>query len=376
MNLDRLKKIANMISPIIKVINAPLAYFSGKSDYMEKGILWPTVTTYSNNSRKVIQYTTLPKNVDNMAQMQCAGESFEDIRIVLQGPVLEDGDFTLNTVKMYNKYYPKVKLVVSTWIGLSEETECKLREAGADVVLCKKPEKTGAYNINLQLTSAYEGVKMAQKLGCSYALKTRTDQRLYANDVLKYFQTLLNIFPSSDCKVVNQRLIFTTYGKSFRYLPFNLCDFLVYGETSELLKLYGIQRDNRASDFGKIIYTEEKEFNKKIFTLLEGKQGVSPYDVFPDFDALYKKYMFAEYYIVYNYFLENIASNESYGDLMDAYYSYLKKYAVVADSEKLLLYWPKYVQYNVKFENELDFYAKLDSKKWMDIYANYTPFSQ
>lgn len=47
---------------------------------------------------------------------------------------------------------------------------------------------------------------------------------------------------------------------------------------------------------------------------------------------------------------------------MDAYYSYLKKYAVVADSEKLLLYWPKYVQYNVKFENELDFYAKLDSK--------------
>ncbi|HAP8701379.1 TPA: hypothetical protein JXV23_001992, partial [Enterococcus faecium] len=130
------------------------------------------------------------------------------------------------------------------------------------------------------------------------------------------------------------------------------------------------------SDFGKIIYTEEKEFNKKIFTLLEGKQGVSPYDVFPDFDALYKKYMFAEYYIVYNYFLENIASNESYGDLMDAYYSYLKKYAVVADSEKLLLYWPKYVQYNVKFENELDFYAKLDSKKWMDIYANYTPFSQ
>ncbi|MDT6359142.1 hypothetical protein NNN23_12620, partial [Enterococcus faecium] len=62
--------------------------------------------------------------------------------------------------------------------------------------------------------------------------------------------------------------------------------------------------------------------------------------------------------------------------LMDAYYSYLKKYAVVADSEKLLLYWPKYVQYNVKFENELDFYAKLDSKKWMDIYANYTPFSQ
>ena len=83
--------------------------------------------------------------------------------------------------------------------------------------------------------------------------------------------------------------------------------------------------------------------------------------------------MFAEYYIVYRYYIENISKLNAEDDFQDAYYSYLKNYAVVADSEKLLLYWPKYSNNIAKNEIELDFLAKLDFKKWLDIYLNYNP---
>ena len=43
--------------------------------------------------------------------------SLNDIGIVMQGPIYEEGNFTLETCKFYRSLYPNIPIVVSTWRG-------------------------------------------------------------------------------------------------------------------------------------------------------------------------------------------------------------------------------------------------------------------
>ena len=351
MDIQQLKKIAGYLSPIIKAINFPAAFLSGKSLNMEKAILWPVIESYSNFSKdSVIQYTTIPKNIDTVTPINNNPNSYANIAIILQGPVRYEDDFTLNTIKLYRKFFPDVKLILSTWKGLSQSYIAQVQKYGCNVVESYPPSIAGAGNINMQLESAYEGIKKAYELGCVYSLKTRTDQRIYANDSLDYLINLQTLFPSGDNNIVKKRLIYISYGKSFIYLPFNLCDFLVFGETRELDKLYGIERDTREVGYHRQYEKEQKKFNRLISDNLENSRLGNPYTLFPDFEDQYYKYMYAEYYIVYKYYSENIAPISSGDNLLELYHSYLKDFAIVADAEKLLIYWPKYATNNIRIE--------------------------
>ena len=59
--------------------------------------------------------------------------------------------------------------------------------------------------------------------------------------------------------------------------------------------------------------------------------------------------------------------------MVDAYYWYLKNYAIVADSESLTLYWPKYRKQDTMYVIEWLSKGRMTFKKWLEIYLHYEP---
>ena len=372
----KLKHISEkVVAPIISFFNYPLAYIAGRSENLEKAILRPVMRCYSRHSRNhYIQYTALPKNVETIpVEWPDDGVRFADYAIILQGPVRTEDDFTLDTVRYYKRCYPGVKVIVSTWAGSDEKARSEILGVGGILVESQKPDKPGSGNVNMQLTSSLAGMEKAKALGCKYAMKTRTDQRVCANDVLRYFVNLQEMFPSNDPNIIAERLVFISCGLSYRYLPFHLCDFVVFGVTDEMIKLYSIHGDSRPADYLKDNYIEEMSFIRWLHDNIEASDNASPYDSYPNFEETYYKYIFSESYIIYHYFSDNICPLRRGDDLMDAYYSYLKNYAIIADSEKVMVYWPKYLTGAAEYDNELTFQAKFDFKKWLEIYLHYQP---
>ena len=238
------------------------------------------------------------------------------------------------------------------------------------VIKNDKPSNYGAGNVNLQLKSSLEGIKYLQSIGCVFSFKTRTDQRMYSNDIIKYSMSLDKAFPVREAYkgIMNNRLIFISYGKSYRYLPFGLCDFLVCGHTENLYDLYNIEYNKWPNDYHILRQKEESSFYSKITEKLEPFDNVSPYDIFDNFNKLYYENMCAESYIVHNFYDKNIHKTDATDNLMKHYYYFLSQFAVVMDSREVELLWPKYDIYNVQLESSLDYLSKLDFKKWIDIY--------
>lgn len=369
-----LKNIAEkMVAPIIKLVNFPMAYLAGRSENMEKAIFRPVIASYSKYSRSnIIQYTTLPKKIETIPAEWSKSDKFVEYAIILQGPVRTDENFTVETVRYYKRCYPGVVVIVSTWKESDIMVKAQVEQLEAVWLESDPPEVCGVGNINMQLNSSLAGMNKAKDLGCKYAMKTRTDQRIYANDVLQYFRNLQETFPSGNSEIVSERLIYISYGSSYRCLAFNLCDFVVFGEINEMIKLYSIPQDKRSNDF---FARQEKEIIKFKTAIHDGemKSIDSPYELDCDYKMKIYQFMIPEVNIVYHYFTDNIGSLNPNDDILDAYYCYLKEYAIVADSEKLMIYWPKYPKYTTQYYNELSFYGRMDFKKWLEIYLHYLP---
>ena len=370
-----LKKIAEKVfDPIIRFVNFPLAYLAGRSEHMESAILRPVTKSYTNLSKEwIIQYTKLPKNVEKIPVEWQNDGRFTGYAIIMQGPVSTKENFTVETVKYYKRCYPGVTVIVSTWTGSDMTAKAEAEKLGAIWIENKPPEVRGAGNINMQLDSSLAGMKKAKSLGCQYAMKTRTDQRIYANDVLQYFRNLQEMFPSGDSNIMPQRLVYISRAASYRYIPFSLVDFVVFGETDEMVKLYSIKRDDRPNDFGVVHHEETSQFIFEICDKLETKCNGSPYELYPDFEERYYDLMYAEIQISLQFFSENICPVHRGDDLMDAYYTFLKKYAIIADVEKVVPYFPKYPKYARRGYNEFYPGGRMDFKKWLELYLHYQP---
>ena len=378
-NLSRtnpiLKNLAEkVVGPVIRFFNFPLAYLAGKSENLEKAILPPVIKSYTNQSKDwIIQYTKLPKDVEKISIELPNDVRFADYAIVLQGPVRTEKNFTVETVKYYKRCYPGVTVIVSTWTESDTTAKAEAEKLGAIWIESEPPEMRGAGNVNMQLASSLAGMKKAKSLGCKYAMKTRTDHRFYAADVLQYFRNLQMAFPSENTEMVSDRIVFISYRWSFRYFPFFLCDHATFGTIDELIKLYSVERDVRPNNFHKKHEKEERDFIVRFNENMEVRNSGSPYELYTSFEDLYYRYMFTEIYIVYHYFTENIGHINPGDDLMDAYYWFLKKFAIVADAEKMMVYWPKYSLGISQVYNEFTNEGKLDFKKWLEIYLHYEP---
>jgi len=160
-------------------------------------------------------------------------DSGESCGIVLQGPIHQPDDFTLESIKYYRLLHPNAVVVLSTWDDEPAGVIEQCRAAGAVIVTSSKPAIPGALNVNFQSRSALAGLLKAKELGCRFAAKTRTDVRIYAPDAFSFLVNLLKTFPARGPGQQNFRLIATPVTTA-RYTPFYLSDILVFGEINDI----------------------------------------------------------------------------------------------------------------------------------------------
>ena len=139
----------------------------------------------------------------------------DDVAVVMQGPIDYRDDFTIETLYLYRRLYPKVMLVVSTWEGeVADDFRWRAESLGIDIIENQKPDHKGIYNLFMQIVSTREGIKHAAgNPAVRYVFKTRTDQRYNHPEFLNYMKNLLHLYPAGG-DLAAERLVFSGYSAS------------------------------------------------------------------------------------------------------------------------------------------------------------------
>ena len=189
--------------------------------------------SYEKETGDYCSYRKRSGSAENLIVHSGMLSNMSDVAIVIQGPLILDNHFTLNTVKLYKRYYPGCKVIVSTWNDSNKSEIDSLKTAGADIVLNAAPGIFGLGNMNFQIVSTKGGIQCADDAGAKYILKTRSDQRIYKPHMLEYFKTLIDQFPIKqevDSAKQKERIIAvqTTVGGGM-FIPYFIADFLYFG---------------------------------------------------------------------------------------------------------------------------------------------------
>lgn len=155
------------------------------------------------------------------------------VAVVVQGPLVVDDDFTLETVRLYRRLFAPHPVIVSTWEGEPAPLVRAVRLAGAEVVQGPRPDDPGPLNVNLQLASTRTGIAKAREVGAEYVLKTRTDQRIYAPNVAEFLVNLVHAFPVAPGFRQRHRVV--SCGRSSqKFGLYHVSDQLLFGHVDDI----------------------------------------------------------------------------------------------------------------------------------------------
>ena len=263
-----------------------------------------------------------------------------EVAIVLQGPLLLTHHFTLETIRLYRKSFPKAHIILSTWEDESSEELAEIQKENIHIVLNKKPVYPGVVHINFQIHSTSEGIQKAKEIGMKYVLKTRTDQRMYNAQSLAYFQSILKAFPLQKTSIQQQRLVIVGMN-TFIYRPYSVSDMTMYGTLADMERYWCVP-----FNMGKII-------------LPPGHSMLA-----------WSREKYAEVYFATR-FLESIGHMPLF-TLADSFACY-RDYFCSIDKESLDLYWYKYdkekeyrrIKYDAVYNDQ-----ELTFREWLLLYTN------
>jgi len=153
--------------------------------------------------------------------------------VVIQGPILKTNDFTLESVKLYKRHFDQSFIILSTWNDENPDYLEKIKKAGGIVVVSPKPENPGLRNANMQIITTAAGMKKAKELGALYALKTRTDQRIYGRHVMEFLLNLLEIFPLEKSSKQKKRIIGVSWNTKLEII-YNFSDIFQFGTIEDM----------------------------------------------------------------------------------------------------------------------------------------------
>ena len=269
------------------------------------------VDIYKKDPKFFYTHHTRPKSARDI-EVSNADLCGDNVGIVIQGPIKGECSFTLETVRLYKKIFPKSFIVVSTWDNEKTEYIDELRNTGVEIILNHYPEKIrGIQFINLQRETSMRGIQRIRKLSdCNYILKTRTDERIYSKNALEYLIKLLEVFPQNVSSIPKGRII-TTSLCSFTNRLYNASDLCVFGYTEDVERYFSPPYDYR--DHGDVI---------------EGDDPIR-----------YAKQRPGEIYFSTNY-LESIGHKIEW--TFEDSRKCFRDYYIVIDSESIDLFWFKY----------------------------------
>jgi len=164
--------------------------------------------------------------------------------IVVQGPIVSDNDFTVETLKIYRKNFPSAILILSTWRD-SPNLFNKLNHLDVHIIRNEKPLTHGISNINLQIKSSYEGIRLAKELGVEYVVKTRSDQRIYSASLDSYLFSLLGEFPLTVNNGVQKKRLISISLNTFKLRMYGISDMFLFGYVDDMLLYWGVPFDLR-----------------------------------------------------------------------------------------------------------------------------------
>lgn len=197
-------------------------------------------------SAAFLTYHSRPKfSGDNPTNPLCYDE-LDSVRmaVVVQGPLLLDDNFTLETLRLYKKNFSSSRIILSTWEGEDVDTIAAIKRLSIEVIISKKPEKAGVANVNFQIASSAAGVRHASSLGCEYVLKTRTDQRIYSSQALSFCYLSVKRFPLLNIGSQRERIVAFNLN-TFMYRPYSISDMANFGHIDDMEKYWCIEFDTR-----------------------------------------------------------------------------------------------------------------------------------
>jgi hypothetical protein len=148
----------------------------------------------------------------------------------MQGPIVKFHNFTLKVAIYYKSAFPKCEVIVSTWENELKKSEIKkLSKAGVYVITNGYPEYEGNSHLNYQIKSSAAGIELAEQLGVSRLIKTRTDQGLLNPKIFKHLE---EVFSEG-----TQPVILVSTFNSFHNSMYQVSDMLQYS-TLDILKNY------------------------------------------------------------------------------------------------------------------------------------------
>lgn len=233
------------------------------------------------------------------------------LSIIIQGGI-GNGKFVEETVKLYKyKLFKGANIIVSTWSDEEKSAINRIKKLNIDLVISDKPQYPGISNINLQITSTFNGLEKAIKNGAMFLMKTRTDQRIYAPNVFNYLVSILDHFPSNHTSS-GKRLVGVSLNTFINRL-YGLSDMFMFGLMDDMVGYWSAPLDMRSRK--EILF-------KPNMSMIE-----------------YSKFNICEVYLMTNY-LKNIGYEINWS-LEDSFEVYSKYFAVV-DAHSIDLFWNKY----------------------------------
>ena len=263
--------------------------------------------------------------------------------VVIQGPLIRNANFTLETFKIYKQIFRSskfdIQFIFSTWKGEDEEVLREIEKLGV-IVLRNEKCAPGNLNSNLQIVSSLNGLKVAKTLGCVYAIKTRSDQRMYETGIYEFLENFIKVFPLSSqvsSKIrLRSRLVFCSYN-SYKHRLYGPSDMFMFGDINDLIQYWSVDLDSYVPN-----------------------NNLSPTEI--------NKTQCLETYLCRS-FLQKIG-HEPKDTYQDSLYAYANYFGFV-DQDSLGLFWPKYSStLKMRFERWCNHsLSELSFKDWLNLYV-------
>lgn len=234
--------IKKLIYVYVKIVLKPVQFIFKIRSGNGMSSMALTVCQTLENKSEYVSYQIKPKNTAEIPILEGLDQS-HSFAIVMQGPLCKKDDMTINTILFYKKTYPFAKIIVSTWNDEAKEDLNKITKLGAIVVTSDKPSDSGFLNVNMQLVNSLAGVKKAKEIGCEFAVKTRTDQRVCKPFIFDTMISAIKLFPSSSGQ--KGRIVTLGAGGGGMFTLYFSCDFLYLGYTDDLINVFSAPLDNR-----------------------------------------------------------------------------------------------------------------------------------
>jgi len=266
-----------------------------------------------NSSERFYTYHTRPQQAAAVGLDPVSPPpACETIGIIIQGPLLHEADFTLESAALYLRTFPTAHVVISTWDAEDLGRHEILKNPRLHVVKSAPPKTSGLGTTNFQLVSTRAGIERLEELGCMYVMKTRSDQRAYANNLDHYLIALIHQYPT---RSENQKHRIVELSMNIcRYRPYSMCDMFQFGHISDMKDMWFVELDER--------HMSTKQFSSRKLT----SRDVSEANI-------------GEIYLHRRY-LEKIKADSAVS--MRVYYRALIDHFIVIDKEQVDLYWHKY----------------------------------